>query len=76
MEDRIKLEDKTISKNCIINTYINKNEEFYILEINYLKGKFISEKIFTNDLNGVELMEETIKLFRTENDIKEYFGIF
>lgn len=76
MEDRIKLEDKTISKNCIINTYINKNEEFYILEINYLKGKFISEKIFTNDLNGVELMEETIKLFKTEHDIKEYFGIF
>jgi hypothetical protein len=76
MEDRIKLEDKTISKNCIINTYINKNEEFYILEINYLKGKFISEKIFTNDLNGVELMEETIKLFKTEYDIKEYFGIF
>jgi len=76
MENKFKLEEKVICKNCIINTYIAGDEQSYILQINYLQGKFISEKIFTNDLNGIELMEETKNLFKTEYDIKEYFGIF
>jgi hypothetical protein len=75
MEDKSKLEEKVISKNCIIATYITKDERSYVLQINYLQGRFISEKLFSNDLDGIELMEEAKELFKTEYDIKEYFGI-
>lgn len=75
MEDKLKLEEKIISKNCILSTYITRDEINYILEINYLKGKFVSEKLFSNNLDGIELMEEAKELFKTEYDIKEYFGI-
>jgi len=75
MENRFKLEEKVISKNCVLITHITKDERNYILEINYLKGRFVSEKLFSNDLDGIELMEETKELFKTEYDIKEYFGI-
>lgn len=76
MEDRLKLEEKNICKNCTLNTYITKDEKNYILQINYLEGRFVSEKIFTNDLNGIELMEESKEFFKTEYDIRQYFGIF
>lgn len=75
MSNKFKLEEKIICKNCVINTYIAQDEKNYILQIDYLQGKFISEKTFANDLNGIELMEETKNLFKTEYDIKEYFGI-
>lgn len=75
MSNKFKLEEKTICKNCVINTYIAQDEKNYILQIDYLQGKFVSEKTFANDLNGIELMEETKNLFKTEYDIKEYFGI-
>jgi hypothetical protein len=75
MDNRFKLEEKIICKNCTINTYIARDEKNYILQIDYLQGKFVSEKIFTNDLTGIELMEEAKDLFKTEYDIKEYFGI-
>ena len=75
MENKLKLEEKVISSNCTLNTYITRDERSYVLEINYLKGRFVSEKFFSNDLEGVELMEEAKELFKTEYDIKEYFGI-
>jgi hypothetical protein len=75
MEGKLKLEEKFISNNCVLNTYITKDEKSYVLEINYLRGRFVSEKFFSNDLKGVELMEEAKELFKTEYDIKEYFGI-
>lgn len=75
MDDKFKLEEKIVCKNCVINTYIARDEKNYILQIDYLQGKFVSEKIFTNDLNGIELMEEAKDLFKTEYDIRGYFGI-
>lgn len=75
MDNKFKLEEKIICKNCVINTYITNDEQNYILQIDYLQGKFISEKIFANDLSGIEYMEQTKDLFKTEFDIKEYFGI-
>lgn len=72
---RSKLEEKKISDDCYINTYITYDEKTYILEINYLEGKFISEKIFPNDFNGIVHMEEVRNNYRTERDVQRYFGI-
>jgi hypothetical protein len=70
-----KLEEEKICDTCSLNTYITYDEKNYILEINYLDGKFISEKIFTNDFNGISAMEEIKNQYRNENDVKKYFGI-
>lgn len=75
MEPKSKLEEKKISNNCVIKTYITSDEKSYILEIDYLQGKFIAEKIFSNDLKGIASMEEVKNLYRSEQDIQAYFGI-
>lgn len=75
MNLKSKLESRKISDNCYINTYITYDEKKYILEINYMDGKFVSEKEFFNNYKGVGLMEETKGLYNNENDVKNYFGI-
>jgi len=75
MELKYKLEEKDICKNCKIITYITNDEKFYVLELNYLDGKFITEKLFSNDLKGIASMEETKNLYQSEYDIQAYFGI-
>lgn len=75
MNLRSKLEEKKISDDCFLNTYITYDEQNYVLEINYLDGKFIAEKIFTNDFNGVANMEEVRNNYESERDVKKYFGI-
>ncbi len=72
---RSKLEEKKISDNCYINIYISYDEKTYILEINYLGGKFVTEKIFPNDFRGISEMEEVKNNYRNDNDVKRYFGI-
>lgn len=69
------LEEKKVSEQCSLNTYITYDEENYVLEINYLDGKFVAEKQFSNSINGVARMEETISQIKNENDVKRYFGI-
>jgi hypothetical protein len=75
MENRFKLEEKSICSNCTLSVFITDDEQNYILQINY-RDRFISEKIFTNDMDGVANMEEAKNLYKNENDIKQYFGIF
>jgi hypothetical protein len=70
-----KLEEKKISDGCSLNTYITYDEQSYILEINYLDGKFVAEKIFPNNYMGIAEMEEVKGHYRNENDIKRYFDI-
>lgn len=70
-----KLEEKKICDECFLNTYITYDEKSYILEINYLDGRFVSEKYFPNDFNGISAMEEVKEQYRTEDDIKRYFNI-
>lgn len=75
MDIKYKLEERVISENCKLNTYITGDEQSYILEIDFLKGKFISQKTFPNNLGGIALMEEIKNIHKTELDIIEYFGI-
>lgn len=74
-KSKSKLEEVKIGNSCFLNTYITNDELSYILEINYLEGKFVSEKKFSNDFNGIAYMEEVKSLYRNENDVKRYFGI-
>jgi hypothetical protein len=75
MNQKSKLEEKKISDKSSINIYISEDEKNYIFEISYLQGKFISQRIFSNDFDGIAKMEETKDAYKTEYDIKEYFGI-
>lgn len=75
MNHKSKLEEVKIGDNCFLNTYITNDELNYILEINYLEGKFVAEKHFSNDFNGIAYMEEVKSLYRNENDVKRYFGL-
>ena len=75
MNLKSKLEEKAISENCSLNTYITYDETNYVLEINYLDGKFISEKQFANNYIGIAKMEEAKDLYRNEEDVKRYFGL-
>ena len=75
MDLRSKLEEYKLSENCFLNTYITYDEKNYVLEINYLDGRFVAEKTFPNDYNGIGRMEEVKNQYRDENDVKRYFGI-
>ena len=55
--------------------YINHDENKYVLEVNYMNGKFVLEKMFPNNIYGVESMENVKELYRSEYDVKSYFGI-
>ena len=75
MDLKSELEKIDISENCFLKVYINCDEQSYVLELNYLEGKFKAEKTFPNNIDGVAYMEEVKSLYRNENDIKRYFGI-
>ena len=75
MELKSKLEEKKISEDCVLNIYISYDEQSYVLEINYLDGRFVAEKTFPNNYDGIAYMEEVKGLYRNENDVKRYFGI-
>tara|TARA_R100000951_G_scaffold115132_2_gene122219 strand:+ start:7310 stop:7546 length:237 start_codon:yes stop_codon:yes gene_type:complete len=75
LEIKSELEKIEISDNSFLKVYLNNNENIYVLEINYLNGKFIAEKKFSKNLDGVASMEEIKDLYRSESDVKRYFGI-
>ena len=70
-----KLETYQLSDNCVINTYITYDENNYVLEIDYMNGKFTAEKTFINNYYGIAEMEEVRTQYRNEDDVKKYFGI-
>lgn len=75
IDTKTKLESNKLSDKCFINIYITKNEAAYVLELDYLSGRFVAQKTFPNNLDGVAYMEETRDLFKNEDDVKKYFGI-
>jgi len=75
MNTKSELEKINISNNSFLKIYIKDSEEEYVLELNYLDGRFVSEKLFPNNIDGVASMEEEKGLYNNENDIKRYFGI-
>lgn len=75
MDKKSKLEERKISDKSSVSIYISEDEKNYIFEISYLQGKFISQKTFSNNLDGIAKMEEIKDVYKTEHDIKEYFGI-
>lgn len=70
-----KLEQIKLSNDCHLNIYITCDERHYVLELNYQKSRFIAEKQFPNNYNGVAAMENEKLKYRNENDVKRYFGI-
>ena len=72
---KTELESKELSENCKIVTYITYDEKTYVLEINLNDGRFVAEKQFSNDFNGIAHMEEIKSQYRSEDDVKRHFGI-
>ena len=75
MDSKSELEKIEISDDSFLKVYITCSEDYYILELNYLDGKFIAEKSFRNNIDGVSYMEEVKNLYRSEDDIRRYFEI-
>jgi hypothetical protein len=75
MNLKSKLEEIKISNECFMNIYITGDEKHYVLEINYQKSRFIAEKQYPNNYYGVGDMEEEKSKYRSEHDVKKYFGI-
>jgi|VirMetMinimDraft_7_1064189.scaffolds.fasta_scaffold03687_2 hypothetical protein len=75
MNLKSKLEEFKLSNECSLNIYITGDEKYYVLEINYQRSRFIAEKQYPNNYYGVGDMEEEKSKYRSENDVKEYFGI-
>ena len=69
---RLKLEENKISENYTITTYMTYDEKNYVLEINYLDGTFLIERIFPNNMHGVGKIEEFKEEYSNEESIKEY----
>lgn len=72
---KTELESKEIAKDCFLRTYIAYDEKTYILQIDYKDGRFIAEKQFPNDYNGIVNMEEVKSQYRSEEDVKRHFDI-
>ena len=75
MNLKSKLENYPLSDNCFLNIYITYDEKNYVFEIDYLDGKFVSEKQFANNYQGIAQMEEVKSQYRNEDDVKRHFGI-
>jgi len=75
MDLKSKLEEKKISDQAKLVTYVSYDDEHLYFEINYLNGKFVSEKVFPNNYKSVELIEELKQQYRNEHDVKKHFGI-
>lgn len=75
MQGKIQLDFNIFSESSFMATYITSDEKTYVVEINYRNGKFVSEKQFPNNTEGVAQMEELRSLYRSEFDIQRYFGI-
>lgn len=73
---KTELDSKQISKNCFLRTYITYDEKTYILQIDYKSGRFVAEKQFSNNYEGIVDMEEMKNQFRSEEDVKRHFDIF
>ena len=70
----------TIEKNIITNNLTHKimiapNEERLFLVVDFMKGKFIIEKIFLNNYFGLENLNSVIKTLDSEIKVIEYLKI-
>lgn len=74
MNLKSKLEEiEIVPDKCYLNIYIKMDESSYVLEINYMNGRFIAEKNFPVNERGVAAMEEAKSQYRNEADFQNYF---
>lgn len=71
---KIELEQQKVDNNCVIKTFLTTDEKYYVLQLNYMNGRYIAEKTYTNNIMGVGYMEEFKQLYRSEHDFKKHFG--
>lgn len=69
------IEKVSLTKNLKHTVSVAYDESKVFLEINYMNGKFILQKTFTNNYVGINELETTRKEFNNEEKVKEHFGI-
>jgi hypothetical protein len=69
------IETKKISRDLKINILMSLDQSTMFLDIFYKEGKFRIQKSFTNNIFGIENMENTVKQFDTDEKVKGYFGL-
>lgn len=69
------IEEESVTDNLTVTTSIGYDEVSIYLTVNYMQGKFTIQKSFRNNYMGLEEFEIEKNKFRTEEDVKKYFGI-
>lgn len=69
------IKKKEISKNLEYKISVSIDEQFKILTIDYMQGKFSVEKTFKNNLKGNDELESTLGLLNTEEKVKKYLNL-
>lgn len=69
------IEEENVTDDLTVTTSIGYDEVSIYLTINYMQGKFTIQKSFRNNYIGLEEFEIEKNKFRTEEDVKKYFGI-
>jgi len=69
------LEQTRISEDLSYKIQISPDEEVVYLSVNFMNGRFIVEKTFRNNYNGLEKLKKSISLLNTEEKVIEYLKI-
>jgi len=69
------IEEESVTDNLTVTTSIGYDEVSIYLTVNYMHGKFTIQKSFRNNYMGLEEFEIERNKFRTEEDVKKYFGM-
>jgi len=69
------IDEMIISENLKLTVSQSIKKDYLFLDIDYMKGKFTINKIFLNNYQGKEELDQTIKEFNTEQKIKDYLKI-
>ena len=61
--------------NLKLTTSVTLDEEQIYLDVDFMDGKFTIQRSFTNNYIGLEELGNAIEEFKTEEAVKNYFGL-
>lgn len=72
---RTKLEQTKITDNLLHTLYLSADEDRVFLTVDYMNGKFMIEKSFTNNKMGLDELSIIKNQFNEEDKIRKYLKL-
>lgn len=69
------LEKVQVSEDLVYKIQISPDEEIVYLNVNFMNGRFIVEKSFRNNYDGLDKLKKSISLLDTEEKVITYLKI-